>query len=170
VRFPHAEVGTIQPIPCFLPALRKLGYWWKSTTSSQYRGQHVLHNRQDDTWVVVYWNGDGHDVRLTYRGQPQGERNVPLYGRGRTPRAIRRDAMALMAELRAEAERLLVLDPEWVVVPPRGGDAHQRRVARREVARLQAQARAQVRRGEGGEPKVSRQGALFAATKKVEKS
>jgi hypothetical protein len=147
MRFPYAEVGTIQPIACSIPALRRLGYWWKLTTSSQYRGQHVLHNRQDDTWVVVYWNGDGHDVRMTYRGQPQGERNVGLYSRGRTPRMNRGHAMALMAELRAEAERLLVADPEWVVVPPRGGDAHQRRVARRAIARLQAEARAQCEQG-----------------------
>lgn len=125
--------------PCENRFLRKLGYVWVKTNERDRRESWVLRAYGELTHASVYWNGDGHEVRLCIGGRMVREQSVDLF-RGPTPAAAKSRATAIMAILRGFAERALIHDTSWVVVRG-GGDAKARRKVRRWGLRCIAAAR-----------------------------
>jgi hypothetical protein len=95
--------------------------------------------------ACVYWNGDGHDVRMIACATLGAERSVDFF-RGPTVKAVMERARVIMAEFRAMAEVSLIEDPYWKVLRGGGGDSKQRRKARRWADRCIAAARAEARK------------------------
>ena len=136
---------TRRTAPCTLRALRELGYHWYRVECRDRLESWNLMSRGELHFASVYWNGDGHDVRLVVGYTMVAEKSVYLF-RGPTLDAIMARATAIMAKFRAEAERKVVMAPEWRVTRGGGGDARQRRKARRRAVRLMAQAREEARK------------------------
>ena len=134
---------TQRTAPCALRALRELGYHWYRFEDRFRLENWTLMSRAELSFANVYWNGDGHDVRLIVGFFMVAEESVDLF-RGPHRRAVKARATAVMAKFRAEAERKVVMAPEWRVTRGGGGDARQRRKARRRAARIMAQARAEA--------------------------
>lgn len=132
--------------PCTLRALRELGYkWHKIGTSYDRREAWILDSNGDDLQHVdVYWNGDGHDVRVVVGSRLVAEECVGLF-RGPTARAVELRARAIMAKFRTMAEIEVIKTSWWAVIKP-GGNSKQRRKVRRRGARCIAAARAEARK------------------------
>lgn len=136
---------TQRTAPCALRALRELGYHWYRFEDRFRLENWTLMSRAELTFANVYWNGDGHDVRLIVGLFMVAEESVDL-SRGQKRRAVKARATAIMAKFREMAERQAVLESLWLVNRGGGGDARQRRKARRRAARLMAQAREEARK------------------------
>lgn len=132
---------TQRAAPCALRALRGLGYHWYRVECRDRLESWNFMSHGEREFANVYWNGDGHDVRLIVGYTMVVEESVDLF-RGPNERAVKARATAVMAKFRAEAERKVVMAPEWRVTRGGGGDARQRRKAQRRAVRLMAQARA----------------------------
>jgi len=132
--------------PCALRALRELGYKWRKIgTSYDRREEWALDSNGDDLQHAdVYWNGDGHDVRMVVGSRLVAEECVGLF-RGPTARAVELRARAIMAKFRTMAEVEVTKTPWWTVIKT-GGNSKQRRKVRRWGARCIAAARAEARK------------------------
>lgn len=131
--------------PCALRSLRKPGYRWKKTSEHDRLESWALESLGELDHCCVYWNGDGHDVRVTIRTTMVAERSVDCF-RGPTVKAVKARAQNIMAEFRGVAERRLIEDLYWDLLRGGGGDSRHRRKARRWAARCIAAARAEARK------------------------